>query len=198
MEMDLEAMIEASFAVEDNLELDPQSSSLFEDSGVDGGSFSRHSNYHSSSANTLNQTTTSGSTNIKDIFYCENYFDLNDILAQSQRVSVKFQRDIPKLGFIDPASSSQEDLDIKKGTKLGLFCFRLNWKLRTFFVRRIASMDRKGTKRRPRNLRYRSKGLQPGVPRDPRSGRQLCESSQAGAQLLPLRAAHFQHESGGK
>lgn len=51
-----------------------------------------------------------------DIFYCENYFDMDDILAQSNRISVSFQRTIPKLGFLDPGA---EDDKLLKGTKLG-------------------------------------------------------------------------------
>lgn len=55
-----------------------------------------------------------------DIFYGENYFDLNDILAQSQRMSVKFVRKIPMLSFLDPGQHADEP-DMLAGTKLGNF-----------------------------------------------------------------------------
>lgn len=135
METDLEAMIEASFAVDDQFDVleddEPSiSSNTFNDSGVGGASFSRSSNLLST-INTFNQSST-GNT-IKDVFYCENYFDLNDILSQSQRVSVKFQRDIPNLGFID-SSSTDDDTNIKKGTKSGESNMILFWFLKIIFI----------------------------------------------------------------
>lgn len=65
-------------------------------------------------------TATSDSSRTKDIFYGENYFDLDDILAQNQRINVKFLRTIPQLGFLDPSLGSDE-ADIEKGSKLGEF-----------------------------------------------------------------------------
>lgn len=55
------------------------------------------------------------------VFYCENYFDIDDILSQSNRVAVCFNKTIPKLGFLDPGA---EDDTMVKGTKLGN-CFVL-------------------------------------------------------------------------
>lgn len=72
-------------------------------------------------SNTTLNTTTSASSRTKDIFYGENYFDLHDILAQNQRINVKFLRTIPQLGFLDP-SLGNDEADIEKGSKLGKFC----------------------------------------------------------------------------
>lgn len=69
------------------------------------------------------------SSRVRDIFYCSNYFDLNDILSQTIRLSVKFQRTIPKLGYLDPSQQQQHQEDctsdlinheIVIGTKLEL------------------------------------------------------------------------------
>lgn len=64
------------------------------------------------------RATPASSGSNRDIFYCENYFDMDDILSQSNRVAVTFNRTIPKLGFLDPGA---EDDDLVKGTKLGMF-----------------------------------------------------------------------------
>ncbi|KAF7487896.1 hypothetical protein SSS_06012 [Sarcoptes scabiei] len=95
----------------------------------------RTSNFDSISSPPSSSSATSQRT--KDIFYCKNYFDFDDILAQTVRLPVKFQRTIPNLGFLDPSfanlhdegddenqqessSSTKKTPAITKGTKLEL------------------------------------------------------------------------------
>ena len=101
----------ASNCLDDNDDSDlPLTSSMINNSS---NSFQSHNNTVSS----LSRPSTSNNNN-RDIFYCENYLDLNDILTQSNRVSVTFQRTIPKLGFLDSGAEVGDKL--VKGTKLGI------------------------------------------------------------------------------
>lgn len=132
------------------------STNFIEDSGVDGfmsssafanntdddsffrfrRNLSSSNDLYSSNINMTTMTTSKSmsllsneSSRVRDIFYCSNYFDLNDILSQTIRLSVKFQRTIPKLGYLDPSQqhhqeeSSDDNMtshDIAIGTKLEL------------------------------------------------------------------------------
>ncbi len=49
--------------------------------------------------------------------YCDNYFEITDILSLSQKVSTIFLQSMPKLGFLDPSADCE---DITKDTKLEL------------------------------------------------------------------------------
>ena len=51
--------------------------------------------------------------------YSPDYFSLTDILAEQERVPVITNEDLPKLGFIDPSTSSRNGT-LPKGTKLEL------------------------------------------------------------------------------
>ena len=99
---------------------DDVASMSFEDTDGPGQSSSSFINNTASSSTASNSfmpsSSTANNTSNRDIFYCENYFDLKDILSQSNRLSVSFQRAIPKLGFLDPGA---EDDRLLKGTKLG-------------------------------------------------------------------------------
>lgn len=111
----------ASMSFEDtDVTVDPSSSSY---SHEHSSSFPNSASTSSAAFNHTTDITASSSTN-RDIFYCENYFDLNDILSQSNRVSVNFLRTIPNLGFLDPGA---EDDKLMKGTKLGLLAVCLIW-----------------------------------------------------------------------
>ncbi|XP_066594338.1 DNA replication complex GINS protein PSF3 [Prorops nasuta] len=49
--------------------------------------------------------------------YSPDYFSIVDILATEERISCKFQVNVPRLGYLDVSSESQ---DLKSGTKLEL------------------------------------------------------------------------------
>ena len=54
-----------------------------------------------------------------DTSYSPDYFSLSDILAENERVPVITNEDLPKLGFIDPSTSSRSGT-LPQGTKLEL------------------------------------------------------------------------------
>ena len=39
--------------------------------------------------------------------YAPNYFSLSDILAEQERIPIETNEDLPKLGFLDPSTSSR-------------------------------------------------------------------------------------------
>ena len=49
--------------------------------------------------------------------YKSGYFNIQDILASQERVSCKFEIDVPNMGFLD---SSSHDSNLKVGSKLDL------------------------------------------------------------------------------
>merc|ERR1712083_1063932 len=51
--------------------------------------------------------------------YSPDYFSLHDILAEQERIPVVTNEDLPKLGFLDP-STSTKDGTLSKGTKMEL------------------------------------------------------------------------------
>ena len=51
--------------------------------------------------------------------YNPDYFSLLDILAEQERIPVVTNEDLPKLGFLDPSTSSRNGT-LNKGTKLEL------------------------------------------------------------------------------
>ena len=48
---------------------------------------------------------------------CNNYFNIQDIMATQERISCKFETSVPQMGYLD---SSSHDSDLKTGTKLDL------------------------------------------------------------------------------
>ncbi|XP_015109813.1 DNA replication complex GINS protein PSF3 [Diachasma alloeum] len=49
--------------------------------------------------------------------YTPNYFSISDIIATEERISCQLEVPLPRLGFLDPSSNSD---DLKVGTKLEL------------------------------------------------------------------------------
>ena len=49
--------------------------------------------------------------------YNNNFFDIQDIMASQERITCKFEVDVPNMGFLD---SSSHDKNLKSGTKLEL------------------------------------------------------------------------------
>lgn len=124
---DIEEFIEQSMVNDDDDDNDIQIDDEFNvhDSGFGGQSFSHSRSFNDNSINTGTNnsvgTSRNQSSTVKDIFYCENYFDLDDIISQTLSINVRFLRTIPNLGFLDPQSNQGDDQQaIIKGTKLGL------------------------------------------------------------------------------
>lgn len=109
-----EAMVDQALENNDDI----QSMSFEEEESTTAVASSSTNNPSSSHNNNTLSGINSNQSSKGDIFYCENYFDVNDILAQSNRIPITFQRTIPKIGFLDPGNDEDK---ILKGTKLGTF-----------------------------------------------------------------------------
>lgn len=145
---DFEQFIEQSMVNDDDNDIQIDDECDVHDSGFGGHSFSHRRSLNDNSINTgANNsvgTSRNQSSTVNDIFYCENYFDLDDIISQTLPVNVRFLRTIPNLGFLDPQSNQGDDQQaIIKGTKLGLFLktfFQISFDICIYYFR-IAIMD---------------------------------------------------------